>query len=395
MISRRHFFFGSLAGPILGLPALAAKKTVERPSVLLITVDNLPAWILGSYGNKEVRTPNLDRLAQMGTRFERHIVCVPAPDPSLSTILTGLSPMQLAGGQKVPAGAASLDSLLGAAGYSCQSAGPDGAVTFLDAQTAGKPFFLRVHFGSLRPSSAAVPGKYLSLYASANFESFARDTAAKNAARDKELLADRIASQRKAAAAVTALDDQVQQVLAPVAARRLTDTTLVIFTSTCGALLGRHGLWDAGEGSDPVNMYRESVETPLFWVWPGQVPAQSTRPELVSSYDLLPSLCDLLTLTPSGVNLCGRSYALLATGKPLPKKQPWRTTLFSHLRDTSMAQVERYKLTVRDEGKGPGELYDLKVDPGEISNQYENPQFMTVRNQLASEVSAWERRYSS
>jgi arylsulfatase A-like enzyme len=395
MISRRHFFFGSLAGPILGLPALAAKKPAERPSVLLITVDDLPAWILGSYGNKEVRTPNLDRLAQMGTRFERHIVCVPAPGPSLAAILTGLTPMQLGGGEKAPAGAASLDHLLGAAGYSCRAADPDGAVKFLDAQTAGKPFFLRAHFGSLRPSSGAAPQKYLDLYASANFESFGREAAARNAAQGRELLADRVANQRKAAAAVTALDDQVQQVLARVAARRLTDTTLVIFTSTCGALLGRHGLWAAGDGSDPANMYRESVETPLIWVWPGQVPAQLTRPELVSSYDLLPSLCDLLSIAPPSGNLCGRSYVLLATGKPLPKKQPWRTTVFSQLRDTSMARVERYALTLRNQGKGPGELYDLKVDSGEISNQYDNPQFLTVRNQLASEVVAWERRCSS
>jgi arylsulfatase A-like enzyme len=393
MISRRHFFFGTFAVPVLGLPARAAKKPSERPAVLLITVDDLPAWILGSYGNREVHTPNLDRLAQTGTRFERHIVCIPAPGPSLATIITGLTPMQLGAGQAVPAAAATLDRLLGSAGYTCRAADAAGALTFLNAQTAARPFFLRVHFGSLTPPYSSVPQKYLDLYSAASLESFGREAAAKNAAQGKEMLADRVSSQRKAAAAVTAFDDQVQLLLARVAERRLTDTTLVIFTSTCGALLGRHGLWDAGEASDPPNMYRESVETPLIWSWPGHVPAQASRPELVSTYDLLPALCDLLSIAPPRANLCGRSYALMATGKPLPKKQPWRTTVFSQLRSTGMARVERYKLVVRDQG--PGELYDLRTDAGEISNQYDNPQFLTVRNQLGSELNAWRRRYSS
>ena len=37
-------------------------------------------------------------------------------------------------------------------------------------------------------------------------------------------------------------------------------------------------------------MYDESVNTPLIWSWPGEVPAQLTRPEVVSSYDLVPTL---------------------------------------------------------------------------------------------------------
>src|SRR5206468_7568300 len=55
----------------LALPALAAKKQAPpRPSLLLIVVDRLPAWMTGPYGNKEVRTPTLDHLAQTGTRFQ-------------------------------------------------------------------------------------------------------------------------------------------------------------------------------------------------------------------------------------------------------------------------------------------------------------------------------------
>jgi len=163
--------------------------------------------------------------------------------------------------------------------------------------------------------------------------------------------------------------------------------------------LGRHGLWDSAPASDPPNMYEEVVSTPLVWSWQGRVPPQLTRPELVSAYDLVPTLCELTGAVPPARNLCGRSYLPLATGKPLPKKQPWRTTVFSHYQNTDMARQKRYKLVVRDQGKGipagPGELYDLSVDPRERVNQYENPQFVTVRTSLAAELANWKRSYSA
>ena len=66
LVSRRTFFFSSLA-----LPAFAAKKKPEalRPGILLILVDELPAFMLGGYGNKQVSTPHLDLLAQMGIKL--------------------------------------------------------------------------------------------------------------------------------------------------------------------------------------------------------------------------------------------------------------------------------------------------------------------------------------
>src|SRR5258707_11997848 len=91
LISRRHFFFGSLA-----LPALAATKPAgERPNILLIVVDNLPAWVLGAYGNQVIRTPNIDRLAQTGVRFLHHFASAPDPGPGFASLLTGRTPMQL------------------------------------------------------------------------------------------------------------------------------------------------------------------------------------------------------------------------------------------------------------------------------------------------------------
>jgi len=122
---------------------------------------------------------------------------------------------------------------------------------------------------------------------------------------------------------------------------------------------------------------------------------QAVRPEVVSSYDFLPTIADLLSIPPPARNLCGRSYALLATGKPRPKKHPWRTSLCGHCQNTEMARMDRYKLVLREQGKSAGELYDLKADPAERTNRYDDPQFLTVRNSLTSELAAWRQKYSS
>ena len=49
------------------LDAFAATKT----NLLFTLTDNHGAWTLGCYGNKEVRTPNIDKLAAEGTLFSR------------------------------------------------------------------------------------------------------------------------------------------------------------------------------------------------------------------------------------------------------------------------------------------------------------------------------------
>ena len=48
-----------------------AKQDADRPNVVLIVTDNQAAWTLGCYGNPDIRTPNIDRLAREGTLFER------------------------------------------------------------------------------------------------------------------------------------------------------------------------------------------------------------------------------------------------------------------------------------------------------------------------------------
>ncbi|MCX6627543.1 MAG: sulfatase-like hydrolase/transferase [Candidatus Solibacter sp.] len=391
-LSRRHFFLGSLA-----LPAFAAEKPLgEQPNVLLILVEGLPTWILGCYGNREVRTPNIDRrevrtpnidrLVQTGTRFLNHYACAPVADKARAALLSGRTNMQLK-----DTGEITLEKLLGGIGYVWgTSLGGAEAAKFLDAQSAAKPFFLMAGFAPYASLPDAGP------YAEAKLDTFAQEAMAKNAARGKEMLGPNLlANLRRVAAATTALDVEIGALVTKVTQKKLLDHTLIVFTSPCGSLFGRHGLWASGDGSDPVNMYEEAIGTPMVWSWPGHVVPLATRPEMVSAYDLVPTVCDITPAKLPDRNLCGRSYLAVASGKPLPKKQPWRTTVFAQYGDTAMARSDRYKLVVRNDGKGPGELYDDKVDAREKVNQYDNPQFMTVKASLLAELGKWKQNYSA
>ncbi len=381
--TRRHFFFGSFA-----LPALAARKAVgEQPNILLILVDALPSWLLGCYGNTEVRTRNIDLLAQTGTRFLNHYACSGEAEPARAALMTGRTPMQFK-----ETGEVTLEKLMGGIGYACGSTnGGAAALQFLNGQGAGKPFFLTAGFAPFAslPSDAGA-------YAQAKLDTFEQEAAAKNAARGKEMMgAGLLLNLRKVASATTSLDAEVGSLIAKLTQKKLLGNTLIVFTSPCGSLFGRHGLWASGEGSEPVNLYEEVVAAPMLWSWQGHVPPLAVRPEVVSAYDLVPTICDITPAELPDRNLCGRSYLALVTGKPLPKKQPWRTTIFAQCRDTAMARSDRYKVIVRNEGKGPGELYDDKVDARERVNQYDNPQFMTIRSSHSAELAKWKRMYSA
>jgi arylsulfatase A-like enzyme len=108
---------------------------------------------------------------------------------------------------------------------------------------------------------------------------------------------------------------------------------------------------------------------------------------------MMPTLCEVAGVNaPTDRNLCGRSYLPLALNRP--SKEPWRTTIFGHFRYAEMARDARYKIVLRHEGDGPNELYDLRTDPRERLNQYENEQFNLVRERLTRELEGWRKKYA-
>ncbi|MBK1875855.1 sulfatase [Pelagicoccus mobilis] len=71
--------------------AIAADEAEERPNVLFISVDDLKPW-LGCYGDSVIKTPNIDRLASLGTVFKRSYCQIALCGPSRLSVMTGLRP---------------------------------------------------------------------------------------------------------------------------------------------------------------------------------------------------------------------------------------------------------------------------------------------------------------
>ena len=63
-----------------------------KPNIIFILTDDQGPWAAGCYGNPEIRTPNIDRLAATGMRFDRFFCASPVCSPSRASFLTGTVP---------------------------------------------------------------------------------------------------------------------------------------------------------------------------------------------------------------------------------------------------------------------------------------------------------------
>jgi len=66
----------------------------KQANIVFILSDDHGIWANGCYGNKEVKTPNIDRLAKEGIRFTNYFCTSPVCSPARASILTGKLPSQ-------------------------------------------------------------------------------------------------------------------------------------------------------------------------------------------------------------------------------------------------------------------------------------------------------------
>ena len=110
---------GWLVGMACGL-FLAAAVSAQQPNVLLLTVESLRADHLGCYGYSRPTTPNLDRLAARGARFESFHAQAPWTIPGLISMFTGLLPAAHGvdrRGRQLPRSADAAPAILARAGW--------------------------------------------------------------------------------------------------------------------------------------------------------------------------------------------------------------------------------------------------------------------------------------
>jgi choline-sulfatase len=120
-----HLFLGILMVLCLSVGPVA---DAAAPNILLIYTDDHAQWAVGAYGNQEVHTPNMDRLAAEGMRFNAGFT-KPVCSPSRAMLLTGLYSHRVGildyipygnpgyPGTGLPAGTPTIASVLKSAGY--------------------------------------------------------------------------------------------------------------------------------------------------------------------------------------------------------------------------------------------------------------------------------------
>src|SRR5436190_21046154 len=104
----------------------AARAAEAKPNILWIVADDHASYVCGAYGNKQVRTPNLDRLAAEGTRFDRAYCNSPVCTASRQSFLTGRYPRTIGVTQlktPLPENEVTLAKMLKAAGYDTAAIG--------------------------------------------------------------------------------------------------------------------------------------------------------------------------------------------------------------------------------------------------------------------------------
>lgn len=406
------------------LPAKVRSEEPRKLNVLFIAVDDLNTCI-GCYGHPFVKTPNIDRLAARGVRFDRAYCQYPLCNPSRISLLSGRRPDTtkiyldgvparefLSGVDLLPeyfrrfgyftahvgkiGGAVRWDVTIKGGRQEKEGGGilkiewrataskdedePDGKTALqivrLLEQNKSRPFFIAAGFGKPHLPFVA-PQKYFDLYPPDRIE-LPKEPAdvRKNVPpiafnRHKETLPEDTARKATAAyfACISFMDAQLGHVLDAMDRLQLWDNTVVVFWSDHGFNLGQHGgLWRK------ASLFEEVARVPLIVAAPGKQKG-AVSPRLVELVDLYPTLTQLCGLkAPEGLE--GTSIVpLLETPDRAWKQGAFIQVAHGRMHDVMgrSLRTERYRYTEWDDGKQGLELYDHSTDPRELTNLANDP----------------------
>lgn len=96
-LNRRHFLKASAAAAVVAaLPRelMSQNTPARRPNILVFLTDDHGQWAQGCYGNKEIKSPNLDALAAGGVRMTNAFTPCPVCSPARASFFTGRMPSQ-------------------------------------------------------------------------------------------------------------------------------------------------------------------------------------------------------------------------------------------------------------------------------------------------------------
>lgn len=420
-------------------PAAIAPPQRAHPNIVLVIADQWRQQDLGYTGNRQVRTPNLDRLKRQSVDFALAVANTPACSPTRASLLTGRYATQTGvfyNDKPLALAAVTLAEVLGDAGYRTALIGKwhldgskditdrdhaipadrrQGFQTWLGAEAThdywnsvyydganrrhvwpgydaaaqtdaakayiaanrGRPFFLMLSLGPPHDPYATAPPADLARYA--------RSPIALRPNVPVQGRAKATAQLRGYYAHIAALDRLVGELERAVTINNLARDTIFIFTSDHGDMLQSQGQelkqkpWD------------ESIRVPFLLRWPGKLKPRTVG-QPFSSPDIMPTLLDLAgietprTVTGLSFAAAARGGAPVATpGALLMLPTPFGNWNFAAGgRAYRGIRTERY--TYAADRSGGWLLYDNRRDPYQLKNLIADPAYASVRVRLVADT---------
>jgi N-sulfoglucosamine sulfohydrolase len=406
----------------------------SRPNILwIIAEDFCPE--LGCYGNSEVRTPNIDRLATQGRRFTQAFTTSPVCSASRSALMTGMYQTSIGAhhhrshrddGFRLPAGVKPITELFREAGYFTANVrtaaeGVSGTGKTDLNFTIDAPIFDGSDWNQRQPGQP--------FYAQINLpETHRRFTRNEQSPTDPNLLnlppqyPDHPITRADWAAyydTIEVLDAKVSAILRRVEEEGLEEDTIVFFFGDNGRPHVRGKQW----------LYDEGIHVPLIVRWPGILASGTVDEQLVSAIDLSATSLGLAGI-PLPEKMEGQPFLGEEARRPrthivaardrcdetIDRIRCIRTSRFKYIRnfrpERPYSQLNRYKETEypvmrlmrrlhSQDRLAPAqarfmapdrpfeELYDLERDPDEVRNLANSPDHCATLTELATALGRW------
>jgi len=421
----------------LGVTAAAAARpaTAAPPNVVIILADDL-GWADVGFHGSEIRTPNLDRLATQGVRFER-FYSYPLCSPTRSALMTGRSPMRLGvaysvirpwSSYGVPLEEHLMPQSFKAAGYSTAITGKwhlgharasfmpnargfdhayghvNGAIDYythirdggLDWHRNGRSVREEGYSTDLLAGEAARlienrdRNRPLFLYLPFN--------APHTPLQAPQALLDKYASitdprRRTFAAMVDSLDQGVGRVLAALDKSGMADNTMVLFFSDNGGPTGQ-GARNAPLRGAKNTTFEGGIRVPAILRWPARLkPGVSSQTMTV--LDLFPTLAAAAEVRPRNKRpFDGRNLWLpIRDGRAEPREDLFFVTESQYTVWYAVFHKE-WKLVreiSRQDGVTRDHLFRIAEDPKEENNHA--PRFPEVVSDLSGRIDRWRAQH--
>ena len=220
---------------------------------------------------------------------------------------------------------------------------------------------------------------------------------------------------------VSLVDHEIGRLLDFLEDNDLRDNTLIIFTSDHGDYLGDHHMI-----TKSPSMYDCLTRVPLIFSWPGKIRSNIRTDELISNIDIMPTVLSLVGLEIPG-QVQGISYREFLTarksehgpreyvfseygipGKPVNRdvleklipdykdnpiffsdpRIPWEANPIALAGRFRMIRSKDWKFV--EEENGTSELYDMKNDPNELVNLWNDPAFIEIQQEMQAALDEWK-----